>query len=540
MLGEPCIGERALVAFAAHADGGDTEAANSSLHRLLLQADIDASIVEPLLHALSRRTGYVNSFRKTALANELVDRFAVFMAALDKPGGRRLANLLAYFTLLLFLRRIDAARRALQACATALSAPTLDMLDFLLPPEMLLRDFDRLEFPLESKLGLPEASEEALAAPPAEDCRVLLAAAGAGTTMVPPSHVLDPFGTLDPAFRFDLPLAVPAMHMTCLRGVATVAAGAMLTRRRAVLLESVYREQFPVTASPQLHRKSVVKPGSAAGHVRFQFNTHANVRVVPEPCMMLATERKFFATWMIHQFPRLHYAARLQVPGLKYVINKNINANCLEMLGALTIAPEDIIELDPGVLHVFDALYVPTSPAFEWDWCRPETHLVFDRLRPAGRRPTGPRAIYISRRDTTRKKAENDEDVARVLERRGFTVVVPGQMSFADKAACFADARVIAGAVGSGQFNALLAAPGCNLIHLGNPMTAPLMTASLARAIGGGNSYVFGRFLEPVPAEMDPLTRATFASANFEVDLESLDALAAEVVSSLPEPPAGG
>ena len=71
-------------------------------------------------------------------------------------------------------------------------------------------------------------------------------------------------------------------------------------------------------------------------------------------------------------------------------------------------------------------------------------------------------------------------------------------------------------------------------MHLGNPLASPLTTASLARFVSGKASFVFGRFLEPMPPVVDRLTHATFASANFEVDLETLDALAADLVATMP------
>jgi len=526
--------DRFCAALRSQISAGDFSTADETLSHCIDRIERDASLAVPLLSLLSEQIPYVNTFRKRPLAVRLADQFPIFMAAIQAGGsGRRLKHLLSYYTLLLFLRRTDLAQQMLETLSGRLNPKTMKTLEYLTNPKVLLVHFSATEFPFERKLALPVASAEALAEPPADDCIVLLAPEGPPTAMVPPSHILDPYGTMDRTFEFELPLGVPDVHMTCLRGAATVAAGALLTHRQSILFESVYREQFPPPADDRIHRKSVVKRGGEPGMARFDYNTHGHVRVVPEPCVMLATERKFFATWMIHQLPRMFYADRIGVPGLKYVINKDINSNCFEMLEALGVPPEQIIELDPGAIHVFDTLYVPTSPAFEWEWCRPETRAVFDRLRSMVRAEPGPKAIYISRRDTTRKKAENDEEVARVLENRGFTVVVPGQLSFMDKLACFSGARVIAGAVGSGQFNALLAAPGCHLINLSNPLAVPFTTASLAPAIGGKASYVFGRFLEPMPAVVDRLTHARFASANFEVDLESLDDLAATVMTTL-------
>jgi capsular polysaccharide biosynthesis protein len=60
----------------------------------------------------------------------------------------------------------------------------------------------------------------------------------------------------------------------------------------------------------------------------------------------------------------------------------------------------------------------------------------------------------------------NEDALRDFLQREGFTVVIPGELPFADQVKLFAQAGVIVGIHGAGLTNLLWAPPGCTVIEL--------------------------------------------------------------------------
>jgi len=74
--------------------------------------------------------------------------------------------------------------------------------------------------------------------------------------------------------------------------------------------------------------------------------------------------------------------------------------------------------------------------------------------------------IFVSRSDAEHRKLINEPALLDFLLQEGFTVVTPGEHSFAQQIEIFAGASVIVGVHGAGLTNLVWAAPGCTVIEL--------------------------------------------------------------------------
>ena len=83
----------------------------------------------------------------------------------------------------------------------------------------------------------------------------------------------------------------------------------------------------------------------------------------------------------------------------------------------------------------------------------------------------GAQKLYISRLLSASARPEyrqlqDEAAVERFFERRGFAIVYPESLSFAEQIALFRQARMIAGPSGSGMLNAVFADPGVRLLDM--------------------------------------------------------------------------
>ena len=85
---------------------------------------------------------------------------------------------------------------------------------------------------------------------------------------------------------------------------------------------------------------------------------------------------------------------------------------------------------------------------------------LFQRLRRArqlsrpGRRSQGlGRRVFISRRDAGHRVLQNETELWTALQSRGFTLFTPGEASYAEQIAVFADAEIVVASHGSALTN---------------------------------------------------------------------------------------
>ena len=118
---------------------------------------------------------------------------------------------------------------------------------------------------------------------------------------------------------------------------------------------------------------------------------------------------------------------------------------------------------------------------------------VWDRLRSGfGAAPTSGqgRRIFVGRGESTRARVcRNAAEVHALFERHGFEVVFPERLGFAEQAALFADASVVAGFGGSAMFNLMYSTRRPTTIVLSHTAYTARNEHLYASLIGGDLHY---------------------------------------------------
>jgi len=137
-------------------------------------------------------------------------------------------------------------------------------------------------------------------------------------------------------------------------------------------------------------------------------------------------------------------------------------AECLSLLG---IAPGRVVIADSDV--EVEELLLPPRPYDIKRGPRYDFRDIYRMLREAARQsqPHGLR-IYLSRRRLNRRmqRLSNEAAVERRLERRGFAVLHPQQMSFSDQINAVATAEIVAGIDGSALHLSAFMRPGSQML----------------------------------------------------------------------------
>lgn len=74
--------------------------------------------------------------------------------------------------------------------------------------------------------------------------------------------------------------------------------------------------------------------------------------------------------------------------------------------------------------------------------------------------------LYVSRRFARRRKVVNEDEIAAILERYGFSIFYPEQVPFLQQVAIFANVKYLVGEHGSGLTNLLFMQKGASVLEL--------------------------------------------------------------------------
>ena len=77
-----------------------------------------------------------------------------------------------------------------------------------------------------------------------------------------------------------------------------------------------------------------------------------------------------------------------------------------------------------------------------------------------------PRRLYVSRRDSTKRRLENEVEIEAALVRHGFSIVTLTGVSFPDQVRLFRNVEIVVGPHGAGFANLLFCQPGTRVIEL--------------------------------------------------------------------------
>lgn len=99
--------------------------------------------------------------------------------------------------------------------------------------------------------------------------------------------------------------------------------------------------------------------------------------------------------------------------------------------------------------------------------------VVLNHARDVLPTPSGVKRLFVLRRNTTKRFAVNQDEVAEALEPLGFLAVDPGSLTFEEQIALFSGAELIVGCHGAALTNILFAPAGATLIELRGRVLQP-------------------------------------------------------------------
>ncbi len=172
--------------------------------------------------------------------------------------------------------------------------------------------------------------------------------------------------------------------------------------------------------------------------------------------------------WMFDVTPRLRLfdltgESRSQLD--HFFVNSHAQSFQKEVLQFAGVPADKIVETDPLEYLSCDELYVPSLPnriGFPRRWMTE----YLDGLVPATSSAETPERIFIDRRDVSARHVVNNDEFCRFLEKLGFTLIIPSQLSMVETANVFRRARQIVAIHGAALSNLAFCRPGTGLLEL--------------------------------------------------------------------------
>jgi capsular polysaccharide biosynthesis protein len=137
-----------------------------------------------------------------------------------------------------------------------------------------------------------------------------------------------------------------------------------------------------------------------------------------------------------------------------------------EMLHALKIPRAKWLQCSKNFVHQFERLVVPVMPAPIWKvpaWVCAWLRSLFPVQNG------GPEKIYISRRNTSRRRLVNEIELEAKLQAAGFVSLQAERFSVVEQARLFSSARCVVSCHGAGLTNMVFAPPNSLLVELLHP-----------------------------------------------------------------------
>ena len=204
-----------------------------------------------------------------------------------------------------------------------------------------------------------------------------------------------------------------------------------------------------------------------------------------------------YAHWLFDSLPRVAISEVLE-RNETFILPQNPSRFHRESLKLLGIEKERCLVPDQEVLRLERLIMVSTAVTSGI----PNGHALRklrERFREAvglsGQPATG-KPLYILREKPSPAKSQrrliNEPEVRRVLMDFGFEVIVPEDLSFEEQVRKFAEAPILVGPHGAGNFNLMYMAPGTAVVELFNPECWEHTSVRLSGMLGLRHYHLFG------------------------------------------------
>lgn len=232
-----------------------------------------------------------------------------------------------------------------------------------------------------------------------------------------------------------------------------------------------------------------------------------------QPVFLADTSHQIYGHFLLEVLPRLllldHCPSdTLVLTGVK------MQPPYPEMFAAMGVDPARVVSLEtPAWCR---SAYLADNLVDLRNFVAPQAWDAFARLARVGERSTVATVerLYVSRRGIRRRALTNEAEVEALFARRGFTIVCPESLGFADQVRLFSHARIIAGPGGSAMHNMVFSRPDTRVLILAiDGLVLPIDT--LLTREPGMLTYVLGTstdstrlYLAPWSIDLDEVEAA--------------------------------
>ena len=159
---------------------------------------------------------------------------------------------------------------------------------------------------------------------------------------------------------------------------------------------------------------------------------------------------------------------------MTYILPKAPTQTGIESLEFIGIGKKDIIWHDNNIDLEIKTMYTISRMASMYNYFSNEFFSVYDDISEQVLREQCleadqlPKLLYISRRDSTRRKCLNEDMLEKELEKLGFSILVLQGMTFKERIELFANAQLVVGAAGAGLVHMIFMKENSHVIALGS------------------------------------------------------------------------
>ena len=228
-----------------------------------------------------------------------------------------------------------------------------------------------------------------------------------------------------------------------------------------------------------LYRSTIAQhpPAYVAEALRTLRERHAagGVPTHREPTLLCKKIGSFnYGHWLVEMLPRAQLAkAHLNISDLRYLVHAvagPMRAVMRDSLALLGIQPSTVVQT-ANEPHFFSELIIVDGLSRHGGYMSPLCLDALDQVAAMVRTGHSER-VFVTRQSAEWRKFQNEDEMADIALRAGYSLVDPGAMSLAQQIMIFKGARQVAGITGAGMTNIAFAAPGAR-VRLFVPRSMP-------------------------------------------------------------------
>ena len=181
--------------------------------------------------------------------------------------------------------------------------------------------------------------------------------------------------------------------------------------------------------------------------------------------------------WVFDALPKLALYSTFHFDGVIAPATMGFQRDSLRMAGC-----RRVVALDRRCRFIAEELLVASPPGVSGNPSPWMIQFLRDTFGISGPR-SGNRYLYVSRQGS-RRSVTNEEDVRTFLVARGFEIIQPGSLGFAEQVRLFSEAAVVVGPHGAGLTNLAFCPPGTRVVECFHPNYVNLCYWALCQAAG--------------------------------------------------------